>query len=621
MFGQPQSNGYAEAEDLFARNRFTAAWPYYDKLLKTDPLNPDLNFKMGVCYLNSRSQKEKAISCFQKAIVSTDKETDNSIITYKLLADACYYASNFDQAIINYEKYKKILLDTKASQLAIEEITEKIKMCHMAKELKELKELTLALIDDTFDYKNKKDGSAAFNYSTTTSADQASITFTLSKTLNNGIKIRDGDFYENSFTVLSNNPAPASNRIDTSSIQMESTVATSVDGQILLIYRDDNGEGNLYAARLNGNEWRAAEKLNKAINNNGWEPNEFISADGNTLYFSSSREGGFGGKDIYRSIKLTNGEWGKAINMGPTINTIYDEEAPCIHPDGVTLFFSSNRYRTKSVFDNFISTLTDSGWTTPVNVGYPLNKNTITEQLGGKKLKVLSEKEKVTDEKDNYRVTFIDPKKIPVTMIKGKIIDREGKIPGYAEITVTDNETGEITGVYHADGNTGKYMFILPPGKNNNITYEAEGYLFHSENLHTSKETSFYKAHNTVELVPLAEESKVVLNNIFFADSSATLSAASEVELNRILNFLMLNPKMAVEILMFTDKEKTKRENELANDKAQAVVNYLIQKGVAKENVASRLSEKPKKLRKKKIGETITENESGKLELKIIALK
>src|SRR4051794_8673605 len=100
-FGQPRSTGTAIADDLFLKKRFAAAWPYYQKLLKTDSLNAELNFKMGVCYLNSRSQKEKAIDYFQKAILSTEKETDNTIITYKLLGDACYFASNFDQAMIN----------------------------------------------------------------------------------------------------------------------------------------------------------------------------------------------------------------------------------------------------------------------------------------------------------------------------------------------------------------------------------------------------------------------------------------------------------------------------------------------------------------------------------------
>jgi len=618
---------YEEIEDLFTHNKFAAAWPYYQYFLKKDSSNTDFNFKMGICYLNSRSQKEKAVACFKKVIASPDKkESVISQITYKALADAAYLTSNFDLAITNYEKYQKTLLATKNSNPPnTEEITRKIEMCKMGKELKEQKELVASLVNHKFVNTDKNNGSSYTFFSSTASPDQSSLTFTFKRP--NSIKklSADKDYFEDYTISYKTTDIHLPQSRDTSNIKKEATVAESVDGQIILIYRDDDGDANLYASSLNENEWTPPEKLNKIINNKGWEPNECISSEGNTLYFTSNRDGGFGGKDIYRSIKLPTGEWSKAINLGPAINTPYDEEAPFIHPDGVTLYFSSNRYKSKGSFDIFTSNLSDSGiWAKAIGVGYPVTKsssNVSTVQKKSKKTNSTSEKENLSNAKDNYIVSFINQDKTPLTIVKGTIIDKDGKIPKYIEITVTNNETGEIAGIYHSNRKTGQYIFMLPPGINNNVTYEAEDYLFHSENMDISKETSFFKSHKTIELVPIATGSKDVLNNIFFEDGKASLSPASDVELNKLFDFLTLNPKLLVEISTCINKKSITNDTKLVEDKIQSVINYLVEKGIAKERIASKVYRRAKKSKGKSESERALESEFGKLEIKILNIK
>lgn len=624
--GKAQTMGQAEADDYFSNKRFGAVWTYYEEQLKTDPSDPDLNFKMGVCYLNSRSQKEKAFDYFKKAMPANQSGNSGSAITFKLLADACYLASNFDEAIINYEKHAKELNSKKGiTRAELEEVDQKIEMCRMGKELKELKELVISMANQQI-LEREKHSYSCNDSSCVASPDTSSSLSISGKEKLPGKTLKDGFYFE----INKDNSEPhfsAANRtLDTNSCLKEATVASSADGQIILIYRADKEEGNLYVSGLTGNVWSAPEKLNKIINNKGWEPNEFVSADGNTLYFASAREGGFGGKDIYKCTKLANGDWSKAINLGPVINTSFDEVAPFIHPNLTTLYFSSNRYKAKEGMDIFTSTLSDSGiWIAPVMVGYRVHKpgeyafkgkGSATIKTEMKQANI--ENKKKGDEKENYVVTFVDPIKTPLTMIKGRVVDKDGKIPDYVEITVTNNETGEVLGIYNADNETGKYAFILPSEKNNNITFEAEGYLYHTENIDISKSADPYRAQNVVELVPLEAGSRDVLNNLFFEEKKASLTKSSNVELDKLYDFLSQKEKVIIELSICVSKECTTDDARLAEDKMQSIINYLFEKGIDKERVTTKVYRKSKKSRKKSDKEMIVNNESGKLEIKIL---
>jgi outer membrane protein OmpA-like peptidoglycan-associated protein len=361
-----------------------------------------------------------------------------------------------------------------------------------------------------------------------------------------------------------------------------------------LIYKDDNGDGNLYSTSLEGDQWSAPKKLNDNINTKEWEPSAFISADGNILYFTSNREGGYGGRDLYQSKKLPTGEWAKATNLGPNINTPFEEDAPFIHPDGVTLYFSSNGHKTMGGFDIFSTNLNaNNEWATPLNVGYPINSTDddiyYVVSPDNKRAYYSSFKQGGNGEKDNYMITFAEYKEPPLTLLKGVITDAYGKVPKVVDITVTDNETGEIVGIYHSNSKTGEYLFILPPGKNYNITYEADGYLFHSDNMDIALKTNYYVIRRAIQLQPLVVGSKIVLNNIFFDFDKATLRQASNVELGRLFKLLKKYPGLVVEISGHTDSKGSPEYNiRLSQERAQAVVKYLIEKGISKDQMTAK---------------------------------
>ena len=159
--------------------------------------------------------------------------------------------------------------------------------------------------------------------------------------------------------------------------------------------------------------------------------------------------------------------------------------------------------------------------------------------------------------------------------------DEEGTIPEDAEIIVKDNESGEIIGIFKPNRKTGKYLFILPPDKNYNVTYNADGYLFKSENLIVPKNSAFQSIKKEIKLAPIKANESIVLNNVFFEFSSSELTSDSRSELSKLFNLLSNNPSIKVEIQGHTDSKGKKSFNKkLSQERAESVRKYLIKKGI-----------------------------------------
>ncbi len=590
------------AKVFYNEGNVSAALPLYLELYKSDTSNANICYLIGDCYLRARSGKAKALPYLEKAMPSisnkydegSSKERNAPLLTYKLLGDAYHIHSKFDQAIVSYERYKKELLFYKYKDSEnLKDANRKIEMCNTAKELVAIP------INVKIENMGKNLNSAYADYSPVLTADQQTMIFTTRRIESTGGQLTpDGKYFEDIYISNYNGSAwsPAESigkPINTDG--NEASVGISPDGQEILIYKDDNGDGNIYSTTLNGDVWSTPIKLNSNINSKHWEPSAFISADGHAIYFISDRPGGFGGRDIYVSQKTEKGDWGKAVNMGNLINTAFDEDAPFIHPDGITLFFSSNGHNTMGGFDIFYSSLSDDGtkWLAPVNVGYPINSpdDDIFYVVSPDKTKAYysSFKEGGLGEKDNYTITFLNQKQAPLTLLKGIVKDVNGNVPQDIEITVTDNETGKIAGVYRPNSKTGQYLFILTPGKNYNISYEADGFLFYSENREIAKKTNYYEIYKAIQLPPITVGSKIVLNNVFFDFDKATLRKASNVELRNIIRFLTKYPKVSIEISGYTDSKGTADYNlKLSNERATAVVNYLVVKGISKERLVAK---------------------------------
>lgn len=373
-----------------------------------------------------------------------------------------------------------------------------------------------------------------------------------------------------------------------------SNIAVSNDGQKLLKYQDDGyGNGDIYETYLSGSTWSSPSSLGRNINSVDHESSASIAPDGRTIYFVSDREGGQGGRDIWKSTLDENGVWGKAENLGGVINTKKNEEAVYIHPDGKTLYFSSEGHDGLGGYDIYKSTFENGNWSAPVNLDAPINSK------GDDLFFVLAANGKIGyyattrdgRDKDIYSILFIpksnekEDKGPELTVFKGVVSDRESGAPIGATIEVTDNEKNEVIATYNSNSATGKYLISLPAGKNYGINVNAEGYLFSSEtfDLTDSASAEYREIEKDIELDKIKVGSKVVLKNIFFDFNKATLRRESIAELDRLKRIMKHNPSMKIEIGGHTDSKGSDAYNaNLSKNRAGSVVEYLVQQGVDK---------------------------------------
>ena len=321
--------------------------------------------------------------------------------------------------------------------------------------------------------------------------------------------------------------------------------------------------------------------------------------------------------------KDEKGKWGKPENVGPTINTSYDEDGVYMHPDGKTMYFSSKGHKTMGSFDIFRSVFENGKWSEPENIGYPINSADkdafFVVSASGKHGYYSSARMDAIGETDIYMITLLGPEKEPVmntedqfllssnllsreivieskverkfssnvTILKGTITDAVSKEPLNAIIVITDNEKNEVVSTFQSNSKTGKYLVSLPSGRNYGIAVTMEDYLFFSENIDLPKSKTYQEIIKDVELNKLEVGKKIVLRNIFYDFDKSTLRPQSIAELDRLTKLLEMNPTLRIEISSHTDNVGSAAYNEkLSTNRALSVVNYLVdKKGISKERL------------------------------------
>ena len=261
----------------------------------------------------------------------------------------------------------------------------------------------------------------------------------------------------------------------------DACVALSFDGNNMIVYRTapDLVSGDLYLTKTDYEGWTEPQKLGKEINTPFIETSACFSNDTSVIYFSSNKPGGYGGKDIYRIKKLPNGKWSLPINVGPTVNTDKDEDAPFLHPDGITLYFSSKGHNTMGEYDVFKSVLNTENnvFTSAENLGFPINSvnNDIFFVMNalGTRGYYSSIKQETFGGSDIYTIdTRFGDNDLKVK--KGKVM--AGSTPSKAKISIIDLETNQLHGIYNANAKTGNFILALNPLKTYKAIVEEEGY-------------------------------------------------------------------------------------------------------------------------------------------------
>ena len=359
---------------------------------------------------------------------------------------------------------------------------------------------------------------------------------------------------------------------------------------------DGAGSCDIYIARKEGKGWSKPFNIGPPVNSPGWDSQPSLSADGRTLYFVSTRPGGYGGYDIWKTELKEGGSWSNPVNLGPTVNTPYEEQSPFIHPDDQTLYFSSNGWPGFGSKDIFMSRKDTAGkWQKPLNLGSPINtfgeESSLTISSDGRTAFFASDQKGGYGGLDIY--SFELPKHLrpnPVTYVKGHIFDKENKEPLSAKVQIINLESGKPVFDDDADLETGEFMATMTVGKTYGLNVSLEGYLFHSENFSLNNPTKANKPFLLqVPLQKIAIGGLVTLRNIFFETNKYTLLPESKIELDQLIRFLKENPSVGIEIGGHTDAVGDEKSNLLLSmNRAKTVYEYLGRQGVA----ASRLSYK-----------------------------
>ncbi len=346
---------------------------------------------------------------------------------------------------------------------------------------------------------------------------------------------------------------------------------------------------DIYVSKKLKGEWTSLKRLGSAVNAGmTFESQPSVSADGNTLYFASIREDGYGKIDIYKSQKDADGKWMPAENLGPTINSAGDDITPFIHPDGKTLYFASNGRFGIGGFDVFMSQYDSlTGWSKPQNIGYPLNSEyddlAFSVSADGERIYFASDKLSKKSNLDIFATQTPDAVKPgKVLLVKGRVSGKDGDTLTHVRIVVQNIKTDKKT-YGMVEDSTGNYAVSVPvePHDKFILSAEKEGYIYYSEFVNPDDERYIPPSLLNIEVEKMKRGNSFVLENVYFDIDSYALTDTAKVSLQSTARLMLDHPEYVFEVHGHTDSHGSDAHNyTLSFNRAKSVYDYLIFLGV-----------------------------------------
>lgn len=505
-----ETNKWTEAEHsqmekgqlLFNEKNYRLAFNIFEKLQAQHPAEINLKYLCGVSGLSSPGKQAICLQFLKDAQAKNKKAAE---VDY-YMAKAYFLNDSIDKALAYLQLYKAKLVKPKPAQLNnMEELTT---YCNNAKVIManpvsvKIENMGNTINTDGAEYEPNmtEDGSVLiYTYRGTKSIGALQNAFNRPD--------RNGAYFEDVFMSHRENgtwKAPEEIK-DLNSINNESALWLSGDGQKLIINIDSQtDDGDIYMSTYDKDKgkWGTPLKLPADVNSTAWEDNCSLSADGTTLYFSSDRPGGYGGKDIYSSTLLPGGSWSKAHNLGPKINTARNEDAPFIHYDGKLLLFSSQGHNSMGGFDIFKTRMNDTTWTEPENMGYPINTTQddnyyILSPNGETGYYSLGRTDGFGD-LDIYKVEPGITGTMPAVAVTRGTVSLDGKPIG-VDVTVTTPDGKTLIKTNRSDNTNGNYSVTLPVGKDYKISWKLNELQVRSELIEASKATAYLLTNKDVD--------------------------------------------------------------------------------------------------------------------------
>ena len=475
-------------QKLYA-GQITTALNMYKEILIKNPQDVDVLYYIGYCHFELK--KYDLAEEFLAKALKIEKGIKPE--TYLILGKLNLLNENIDQALNYFSTFKNL---SNSKEVEMEEVDVYIAHCNNAKKMmadkKNMKVENMGLaINSVYD-----------DQTPCITADGSTLVFTTRRpqTTDSPKDVEgDGKYFQDIYlstydTIahkwLPSNDAPG----NINTIAHDACTSISPDGKQLYLYKNDVDDsksrgGNIFVSKIISGKWKTPEVLDKPINSSYWEGGACISPDGKTIFFISERNGGFGRADIWMSKRINKKEWGKPINLGPEINSEFDEVGAFLSPDGKTLFFSSNGKGSMGSYDIFKSTLSGDKWGKPVNLGFPINTvykdGPLVISADSKIAYFASDRKGGIGESDIYSADISDynlfeiegQKKVNTSfsILKGTIRDGfEGTGLSGVDIQISDSNNAQQAAITTSD--TGEYFITLKGNESYTIKIVKKGY-------------------------------------------------------------------------------------------------------------------------------------------------
>ncbi len=559
--------------EAFKQRDYTEARIWFLRTIEKDSLHAESFFRLG--QIAESAKKKVDTENFYKKAIALDSTNKNFVRAYSYLGALNLENQKFDESLKYLEKAKFL---TSPQSIVYKQYENQIARANFAKvTMASPLKILPQRMSKTINFKQKQ-------YFPVFTADGRTLFFT-ARNENSDEDI----FYSRVEQGVWDIPMPISPNIN--SPFNEGTCSVSANGRFMVFTsceRTENiGSCDLYYSKKEGDEWSLPKNMGKNINSPFWDSQASLSSDGKTLYFSSDRPESKGKKDIFFSKMDEQGNWSKAQNAGESINTVYDEVSPFIHANGHTLFFASQGHIGLGGFDLYMSKLQKGKFSSPFNLGYPINTNldqfAIYIAADGRNAFYSVEK---GDSVNLFQ--FRIPKELnekfdPTFFIKGRISGSDNQSPIKASLQLVNVEEQEVISRFENQPDTGDFIAVVPTDGSYALYIESPDYFFKSVPFDVSREGDIANENLDIVLSKIEKNKSETLNQIYFDTGKWELLDESKIELIKLLSLIKQNPNLKVEISGHTDNVGTAEANQMLSEKrATAVIEYLINHGIDK---------------------------------------
>lgn len=585
QLSRTEKKEYNEAKEMLAEEKYKDAKDIFSKYYKKDSNNLEYNFYNGICELNTENF-DAAIENFDFIINNYEQTKEESEFT----RSSYFYKAQAYHNLYMFDEELDVL--TKISDFDLKD-DEKEQLRKLIIDVNEAKEIffdfkpiivtRLDILNSDFD-----------DHTPIPTAEGEKLYFTSKRPGGiSGKELSDEGKYYEDIWMWETDKEPINIGLPINTGKHDATGGLSFDGNTIFIYRaSDKKLGDIYTSNLIDGKWTEPKKLNKNINKRKTiERHATLSIDGKTLFFSSDRSGGKGGRDIWKSELQEDNTWGEPVNL--EINTEFDEESPFLLADGKTFYFSSKGYKGMGGYDIFKCTLTDSGFSQVENIGFPVN--TVEDDVF---FFPLSDEETAfftrrrTNNAEIYKTIFPNNTFIIESYVTGKEFDTTMTVLDYpmlADIDILGINTNDEPEEYTIKLSKGVYKTVLIPDKDIKFYYTEEGYVFDTENISVNETVGQDILKKEPVLIKI-QEGKTEKNKLTpFEEGSYDLNDYTKTELDLIAENLEKYPQLYVN---FSTENYTEETDSLSKQRKNKAVDYLISKGISSERILTDLSDR-----------------------------